>query len=153
MDDFNTLYSRAASLCSRAEKCSSEIRERLAGWGANEEIAEEILKKLVVERFIDDVRYSVSFVKDKFRFNKWGRIKIAYMLRQKNISSEIIARALTEIDENAYRETLKKLLQGKAKKTTAKNQYDQKAKLLRFAQSHGFEGDLACRVLVSLEKK
>ncbi len=153
LDNFNTYYLRAAALCSRAEKCSSEIRGKLAEWGADEELAEKVLKKLIDEKFIDDARYSAAFVKDKFRFNKWGRIKIAYLLRQKNISPEIISGALNEIDDTAYLETLKKLLQEKTKKTTAKNQYDQKAKLLRFAQSHGFEGDLAYRALASFEKK
>lgn len=150
VDDFNTYYSKAAALCSRTEKCSSEIREKLADWGASREINGEVLKKLTEEKFVDDSRYSVSFVKDKFRFNKWGRVKLSYMLRQKGISLENIAQALQEIDENDYMETLKKLLQEKARKIAAKNPYDKKTKLLRFAQSHGFEGNLTYQVLASI---
>ncbi len=151
MDDFSTYYLKAAALCSRAEKCSSEISKKLAEWGASGDVVENVLKKLTEEKFIDDIRYSASFVKDKFRFNKWGRVKISYMLWQKGISSENIAQALQEIDETDYREALTKLLQEKAKKTTAKNPYDKKAKLLRFAQSHGFEGDLTYQVLASIK--
>jgi len=150
VDDFSTYYSKAAALCSRAEKCSSEIRDKLDDWGATGEMTEKVLKKLTEEKFVDDARYSVSFVKDKFRFNKWGRVKLSYMLRQKGISSENIAQALQEIDENDYMETLKKLLQEKARKTAARNPYDKKAKLLRFAQSHGFEGNLTYQVLASI---
>ena len=153
MDDFTTYYSKAATLCSKAEKCSSDIRLKLSGWGVGDELAEKVIKKLVAEKFIDDARYASFFVKDKFRFNKWGRIKISYMLRQKDISSETISEAMQQIDEAAYRETLQKLLQEKNRKTSSKDQYAKKARLLRFAQSHGFENDLIFHVLATMDKE
>lgn len=153
MDNFSTFYSKAAAICSRAEKCSSEIRNSISGWGADDEMAEEIVKKLIAEKYIDDARYATSYVKDKFRFNKWGRIKLSYLLRQKGVSSENISEALLSIDEDDYYETLTLLLQEKERKTTAKNIYDKKAKLLRFAQSHGFESDLVFQILSTLEKR
>jgi len=153
LDDLTTYYTKAAALCSKAEKCSTEIRKKLSDWGAGEEIAEKVIKKLVAEKFIDDTRYASFFVKDKFRFNKWGRIKISYMLRQKGISSETITEAMQQIDEADYRETLQKLLQGKSRNTSAKNPYDQKARLLRFAQSRGFENDMVFQVLATMDKK
>lgn len=153
MNDFNTYFSRAAAICSGTEKCSSDIRNSISGWGANDDLADEIVKKLIEEKFIDDTRFATSYVKDKFRFNKWGRIKISYLLRHKGISSEIISEALMSIDEEEYWQTLFNLIQEKGKKTTAKNLYDKKAKLLRFAQSHGFESDLVFKVLSSIDKK
>ena len=153
MDEFATYYSKVAALCSKTEKCSSEVCNKLVSWGTGDELAEKIIKKLRAEKFIDDARYASFFVKDKFRFNKWGRIKIGYMLRQKKISSEIINQALFEIDEDDYTEALSKILQEKAKKISTKNQYDKKAKLLRFAQSHGFENDLIFQVLSTLQNE
>lgn len=152
MDNFSAYYSKAAAICSREEKCSSEVLKKLVDWGADTELADEILLKLIQEKFIDDTRYACAFVKDKFRFNKWGRVKISYMLRQKEISTETINLALEEINDEDYLEILTKLLQDKERKTTAKNKFDKKAKLLRFAQSHGFENDLIFKILSSIEK-
>lgn len=153
MDNFSTFYSRAAAICSRTEKCSSEIRNSISDWGADEELTDKIIRKLIEEKFIDDTRYATSYVKDKFRFNKWGRIKLSYLLRQKGISSENISEALLCIDDDDYYETLTQLLLEKERKTTAKNLYDKKAKLLRFAQSHGFESDLVFQILSAFEKR
>lgn len=153
MDDFATYYSRAANICSRTEKCSSEIRNSILSWGADKETTDKVVEKLTDEKFIDDVRYAASYVKDKFRLNQWGRIKISFLLRQKGISSDIISDALTSIDEDDYREVLTKLISEKEKKTTARNLYERKSKLLRFAQSHGFENDLIFQILSSLYKK
>ena len=75
------------------------------------------------------------------------------MLRQKDISSETIFEAMQQIDEAAYRETLQKLLQEKSRKTSSKDQYAKKARLLRFAQSHGFENDLIFHVLATMDKE
>lgn len=141
MNYFNTYYSKAAALCSRAEKCSSDIFKKIIDWGADEDLANEVLQKLIEEKFVDDSRYASFFVKDKFRFNKWGKIKIAFMLKQKHISGNIINDALAEIDEEEYSSVLKKLLEEKSKSIKAINQYDKKAKLMRFTQGRGFELD------------
>ena len=74
---------RAAALCSSAEHCTADIREKLARWGVTEADSCTIIDRLVQERFIDEQRYAVAFVKDKFRFSGRGRIKMRYALQQK----------------------------------------------------------------------
>lgn len=132
-------YLKAADLCSKSEKCSNDIREKLQQWGADQQMTEQLIQRLQSEKFIDDARYAGYFVKDKFRFNKWGRVKIAYMLRMKRVAPVVIDEALTTIDEEEYCETLENLIRQKAPKTTGKTVFEKKAKLLRFGQSHGFE--------------
>ena len=136
------VYQKATNLCSKSEKCSNEIRFKLAGWGLNEDDAALVLERLIDEKFVDDERYAKSYVRDKFRFNKWGKVKIAYQLRASRIDSGIIDAALAEIDEDAYWELLVDLISEKNRTLKAANQYDRKAKLMRFAQSKGFEMDL-----------
>ena len=43
----------------------------------------EMLKK---ENFINEERYAIGFVKDKFNYNKWGKIKIAAPPQSKKYS-------------------------------------------------------------------
>ena len=135
-------FFKAADLCSKSERCSNNILLKLLNWGLNEEDAALVLDGLIEEKYIDDERYARSYVRDKFRFNKWGKVKIAYQLRNDRINSNIIENALEEIDEKAYRELLVVSMTEKNKSVKADNKYDRKAKLVRFAQSRGFEMDL-----------
>ena len=140
-------YLRAAALCSKYEKSSTGIYQKLLNWGLNQEETVPVLEKLTAEKFIDDERYSRSYVRDKFRFNKWGKVKITYHLRMEKIPGAIIESALEEIEENNYRETLAGLIKEKNKNLQAANPYDRKAKLFRFAQSRGFEAGLIYPVI------
>jgi len=134
-------YDKAAFLCSRSEHCSSDIQEKLKLWGLSAEDARLVIAKLVEEKYIDDERFARAYVKDKFRFNHWGKQKIAYMLRSKNISSEIMELAFEEIEDEGYSNELRRLLADKEKSIKAKDQHDKRNKLMRFAMGRGFESD------------
>lgn len=143
----NTAFQKAALLCSKSEKCSADIQEKLKVWGLNETDVEPVLKKLIAEKYIDDERFARAYVKDKFRFNHWGKQKIAYMLWTKSISEEIINRAFEEIEPAGYSENLHKLLEDKARSIKAQNAFDKRSKLMRFALSRGFESGEIHRVI------
>jgi regulatory protein len=145
-------FHRAAALCSRAEKCSNDMLVKLSQWGVNEDDAELILDRLIEEKYIDDERFARSFVRDKFRFNKWGKTKIAYQLRGNRINSTTVNAAMEEIDGDDYWEALLDLVKEKNKSIKAANQYDRKGKLVRFAQSRGFEMDLIYMALDEILK-
>lgn len=134
-----TAYQNAAALCSRGEKCSSEILDKLKIWGLSEDESAPVIEKLVNEKYIDEERFACAYIKDKFRFNNWGRQKIAYLLRAKNISEEIIQTAFEEIDDSQYSDKLKTILEDKARSVKAKDAFEKRNKLMRFALGRGFE--------------
>ena len=130
---------KAQNICSKQEKCKYDIRRKLIDWGVSSEFIAHIINKLIKDDFINEKRYSMLFVKDKFRFNKWGRIKIEFALKQKGIPEKYIHSALKGIDDKEYDEILKKELQKKYNTISTKNVLQIKARLIRFAQSRGFE--------------
>ena len=136
-------FNRAAALCARSEQSSCDIRKRLIKWGLNTRDSRQVLEQLKGQGFIDDGRFARAFVKDKFAFNGWGRVKIAYQLRQKGISAELIADALTAIDEDRYRQRLIELLGAKWRSVNHDNSRAAWAAMMRFACSRGFETPLA----------
>jgi regulatory protein len=89
-------------------------------------------------------------VKDKFRFNKWGKIKISYALKQKGLSNDLITAALATIDDGEYEEMLASLLKTKLAGLKYEFEYEKQGKLFRFAQSRGFENNVIERVLRNL---
>ena len=132
------LYKLAAR-CSVSEQCLSDVEAKLAKYDLTEEERTRILRHLVEEKYVDDGRYAEAYVRDKYRFNKWGRIKIAHGLRMKGIDSHTISGAMQAIDEKEYLGILRDLLHGKRKSIRGKNEYEVNAKLCRFAAGRGFE--------------
>jgi regulatory protein len=132
-------YLKAATLCSQSEKCRTDILEKLKQWGLSTEAAVPVIDRLISEKYLDDERFARAYVKDKFRFNRWGKQKITFMLRAKEISAEIVEMALAEIEDSDYSEDLRKLIEEKAKTIKAKDKYDKRNKLMRFALGRGFE--------------
>ena len=117
----------------------SDIEAKLAKYDLTEEEKTRILRHLVEEKYIDDGRYAEAYVRDKYRFNKWGRIKIAQGLRMKGIDRETIDTAMKAIDEEEYLDILRGLIQSKRRSTKGKNDYEVNGKLIRFAMGRGFE--------------
>lgn len=144
---------RAAGLCSRQEQCTSGIREKLKNWKVNAEDEEKIIQKLTREKFLDDGRYAGFYVKDKFKFNGWGRVRITHMLRQKKVDEEHIENALMQIDEEDWFTSCLDLVRNKRAKLDEEDVYKRRGKLLRFAAGRGYEADLIYRVLDQLEKE
>ncbi|MFA5818727.1 MAG: regulatory protein RecX [Bacteroidales bacterium] len=144
---FKTTLSKAMVQCSRREFCCSEIRAKLYSWGLGDIDSEKIISVLIKENFINEDRFAQAFVKDKFNYNKWGKVKIAAHLRGKNIPGDIIRTALDVIDNELYKKTLSDLISGHRRFVKAKNQYDLKAKLLRYGLSKGFESSLLYDIL------
>ena len=140
-------FSQLSFLCSRTEKCSSEVVEKLRKLGLTDEEALPVLEKLKSDQYVDDERFARAYVKDKFRFNHWGRQKIEYMLRCKRISGDIISLALDEIELQSYSGELKKILLEKSGTIKAKDAFDKRNKLMRFALGRGFEAETVYRVL------
>lgn len=132
------LYKLAAK-CSVSEQCLSDIESKLAKYDLTEEERTRILRHLVEEKYIDDGRYAEAYVKDKYRFNKWGRIKIAQGLRMKGIDNETIKAAMEAIDEEEYMDILRSLIKAKRKSTRGASEYEINGKLIRFATGRGFE--------------
>jgi len=135
-------FLQLATLCAQAEHCEKEMRDKLKRWGIDESAQNSIIGRLVNERYIDDERYARAFVKDKIRYNKWGRRKVQQALWLKHIDAEIQQRVLDEIDDNEYLDVLRPLLRQKRKTTKAQNDYELNRKLVRFALGRGFTFDI-----------
>ena len=135
-------FLQLAALCAQAEHCEQEMRDKLKRWELDTAAADRIIARLQKERYIDDARYARAFVKDKIRYNKWGRRKVEQALWQKRIADDIRQQVLDEIDENEYLDVLRPLLKQKRRTTKAENDYALNQKLVRFALGRGFTFDL-----------
>ena len=144
---------KAQNLCANQEKCISEIRKKLFDWKLPIDDHDSVIKVLLEDNFIDEQRFALCFTKDKFNYNKWGKIKIEYALKQKNISSQNIEDALNQIPESEYNELLESELFKKVKSIKDCDEYTIKSKLVRFATSRGFENGKVFDIVSSIIEK
>lgn len=135
-------YLTLAALCARSEHCQWEMLEKMRRWELDDAALARVMARLVKERYVDDERYARAFVKDKVRYNKWGRRKVEQALWQKRIADDIRERVLDEVDEEEYLNVLRPLLKQKRKSIKAENDYELKQKLVRFALGRGFTYDI-----------
>ena len=128
---------RMRALCSRREYCRKDVLKKvMTALDGDAAKAEEVVGKLVEERYVDDRRYAAAFARDKASIAGWGAVKIRYMLAAKGVDREIIASALEEIDVNRADARLEKLMENKAR--SLKDDPQRRIKLLRFGVGRGY---------------
>ena len=104
---------------------------------------DELLSELISDNYLNEERFAVQFVGGKFRIKQWGRIKIKYALKQKQVSEYCIKKALADINETDYNRTLQKQFDQKLKTLKAeKNIFIKKRKLQDHLMQKGFEAGL-----------
>ena len=133
---------KAESYCAYQERAQQEVRDKLYNWGLYPADVENIISDLISDNFLNEERFAVAYCLGKFRIKKWGKIKIAQHLQAKRVSKPLIKIALKAIDLDDYENTLEATLQEKLKAPIKSLSMAEKAKLIRFLQSRGFENDL-----------
>lgn len=146
------VLARMRNQCSRREYCRSDIMKKaLKALDGDKAGAEKIVETLVGEKFIDELRYSSAFARDKASIAGWGEVKIRYMLSAKGIPKDVISQALEEIDEGKASVRLEKLMENRFK--SLKDDPQCRLKMLRFALGRGYGYDEASSVIEGLMKK
>ena len=142
---------KAKQYCAYQERCHSEVKEKLYSLGMNKNEVDELLSELISDNYLNEERFAIQFAGGKFRIKQWGRIKIKYALKQKQVSEYCIKKALKAIDENDYAKAAEKLFEQKLKTLKAeKNIFIKKRKLQDHLLQKGFETDLVRKMIAAV---
>ena len=142
---------KAKQYCAYQERCHSEVKEKLYSLGMNKNETNELLSELISDNYLNEERFAIQFAGGKFRIKQWGRIKIKYGLKQKQVSDYCIKKALKAIDESDYKKTAEKLFEQKLRTLKAeKNSFIKKRKLQDHLLQKGFETDVVRRLIATV---
>ena len=130
------------SYCAYQERAQQEVRDKLYEMGLYEEDVENIIVNLISDNFLNEERFAKAYVRGKFRMKDWGKIKIVQHLKAKRISAPLIKIALKEIDYDEYLAKLDTIILKKVGDQLHKLTMNDKAKIVRYMQSKGYENDL-----------
>ena len=129
--------------CAYQERCHSEVRNKLYGFGLNTEEIEMLISTLIQENFLNEERFALAFAGGKFRIKKWGKAKIKQALNFKKISPYCIDKALKSLDDSTYEKNFEKLADVKWLSLKGeKNKYIKQGKLRRYLMGKGYESNL-----------
>jgi regulatory protein len=144
-------YQKLSALCALSEQCCHDVMKKMKRWEVADEVAERIVARLVKEKFIDEERFARAFVKDKFRYNHWGQVRIEQELKMRKIAPKHIEMGLEELQEEDSLGALREMIQKKRPTVKGKNEYEIRGKLIRFAMGRGFAMDDIMKVVGSLD--
>jgi len=133
--------------CAYQERSHSEVKDKLYTLGVWKKDHDEIMAALIEENYLNEERFAIAFAGGRFRLKQWGRVKIKYELKQKQVSEYCIKKALKQIGEEEYNKTLNKL--AKEKHASLKNEQHliRKKKTMDYLLGKGFEMELVRGVL------
>ena len=144
------VLSKLMRYCAYKERCSAEVKTKLASLGVQGVNKEPIISYLKKHQYLDDQRYASAFVTGKFRINKWGRLKIKMALVSKGIKQAKIDKAMNQIDEREYTNLINQLAWSKKRAITSSDKLTVRAKISRFLASRGFETALIIKAVENL---
>jgi len=126
--------------CAYQERCHAEVREKLYSYRLYKNDVDQLISQLIEENYLNEERFAIQYAGGKFRMNQWGRIKIKYALRQKQVSEYSIKKGLKEIGDADYKKTLQKLAVQKLKTLKSEtNLFRKKKKLQDYLLQKGYE--------------
>lgn len=143
---------RLRQYCAYAERCHSEVLNRLYEHGIARKDADPIIAKLIEENYLNEERYAIQYAGGHFRMKGWGRVKITQGLKAKGVSAYCIKKGLQQIDEDAYEALLHKLARQKWDQLRGTIPAARWAKTRNFLLQRGFESHLVLPVLQQLQR-
>jgi len=136
--------------CRYQERCHSEVREKLWQLGVKRSEHDELIASLIEDDYLNEERFAMQFAGGKYRHKQWGRIKIKYELKQKQVSDYSIKKSLQQIDETDYLETLKELADKRYAALKNEQWLVRKKKTIDYLLLKGFEHSLINTIVSSL---
>lgn len=128
--------------CAYQDRCHQEVRSKLLDLGVYGDALEEIIAELIQDNFLNEERFARSYARGKFRIRQWGRNKIKQELKFRRISDYCLRKAMEEITEEDYEQTLEGLIEKKWREVREKDAFKKRAKIANYLVQKGYETPL-----------
>ncbi len=139
--------------CAYQERCHAEVKEKLYSLGVWKKEHDEIISALIEEGYLNEERFAIAYAGGKFRAKQWGRVKIKYELKQKQVSEYCIKKALKQINEEEYLSVLNKTAREKYASLKSEQYLVRKKKTMDYLYQRGFEGELVAEMMKKISEK
>jgi regulatory protein len=132
-----SLIGRAIRYLSNRDHSQFELRKKLLPYASSDEELDEVIKKLTDKGYLSNQRFTESFIASKSK--KFGMRKIAQVLQQHQLDSEILKTEVAKLKES---EPLRCYEIWEKKFGQVTNEPNELAKQVRFLASRGFSHEI-----------
>ena len=146
---FEETKQKLVNYCVYQDRCHAEVEQKMREFVLIPEAKEEILLYLMKENYLNEERFTRSYIRGKFNIKHWGKTKIKIHLKQKGITEKLINRCYDEIHEDDYLKTVKRLYENYESKLKGLKDYQKKSKTITYLRSRGFEYEVILQVIES----
>ena len=136
--------------CAYQERSHREVRSKLIALGVYGDKQAQIIAALIAENFLNEERFAIAYASGKFSIKQWGKVRIRRGLQQQEVSEYSIRKALSHIEDSAYKETLRSVILKKKATVETQDAFVLKNKIAQYAISRGFEPNLVWGLLDTL---
>ena len=84
------------------ERCIQEVKKKLTRLQVDPKTKSKIINHLIDDDYLNEVRFTKSFIQGKLRIKKWGRIKLNYELKIRGVKKLIIDEEINKISKGDY---------------------------------------------------
>ena len=146
-DNFQkSALNRIINYCNYRDRSTKEIKIKLLDLNYSIEIIDSAISQAIELKIVDNFRFSKSFSRGKNQKNRWGKIKIAYELKNKGLNNKEITFGIESIEEKTYYKVLMKSIE--VYKRKSKN--FEKNKLITHLINKGYETSLVINTIKKL---
>ncbi|MBO9691828.1 regulatory protein RecX [Chryseobacterium sp.] len=136
---FDEIKQKLVNYCVYQDRCHAEVEQKMREFMLIDEAKEEIILYLLKENYLNEERFTRSYIRGKFYIKHWGKAKIKMNLKQKQISEKLINSCFDEIDDSDYEKTIRKIFEEYYSKQKGLKEYQKKTKTIKYLMGKGFE--------------
>ena len=144
---FLELKQKLVNYCVYQDRCHQEVEQKMWDYLLIPEAKEEILLHLMQENYLNEERFTRSYIRGKFYMKSWGRNKIRNHLKFKGVPEKLINSCFDEIEDDDYEKTLLKLYEKYVAPLKVLQPYQKKSKAIKYLLSKGFEYEIITQAI------
>ena len=139
--DEKLILEKMRSYCMYQERCIQEVKKKLTRLQVVPKTKSKIINHLIDYDYLNEVRFTKSFIQGKLRIKKWGRIKLNYELKMRGVKKFIIDGEINKISKRDYYDYFNEFSINKIK--TLKGSKEQKKRsFINYFTYRGWENNL-----------
>ncbi len=146
---FTEIKQKMANYCVYQDRCHSEVERKMRDFLMIPEAKEDIILYLLKENYLNEERFTRSYIRGKFYMKSWGRNKIKNHLKLKGIPEKLINKCFDEIGEVDYHQTIEKIYKDYSSKLKGIREYQKKSRTLKYLLSKGFEYEEISEIMLN----
>jgi regulatory protein len=150
MPETQELLRKLQAYCAIRERCTAEVKDKLAKLDADTTQTEDVILALQQESFLDERRYCSAFVRNAVEKRKLGRNRIYEELKNKDIHESLIAEALEKIPGESQKELILEKIITELNKAKQPIDTSFVTRMIRKLSREGFEEEEVIAMMRSL---